>query len=66
MANVFMGKPSGEIAKKFDSISDLSLCEKIPVIILLAALVFVGFCPKSITGALDANLSAVATLTQSK
>lgn len=66
MANVFMGKPSGEIAKKFDSISDLSLCEKIPAIILLAALVFVGFCPKSITGALDANLSAVATLTQSK
>ena len=66
VANVFMGKPSEAIEAKFQLIPDMSLGEKIPAIILLAALLFVGFFPKSVTSGLDADLSAIPTLTQSK
>ena len=63
-ANVFMGEPKDAIAPKFSQIPDLTFAEKLPAVILLAALLFVGFCPKAITSGLNADLSAIPTLTK--
>ena len=65
-AMVFMGEPSAEISAHFAQIPDMSAREKIPAAILVAALLFAGFFPKSITDGLDTTLSAVPALTQSK
>ena len=40
--------------------ADLSWPEKIPALILLAALLFVGFWPKSLTGPINAALTPAA------
>ncbi len=66
MANIFMGEPTEGLSGKFNLIPDMTFGEKIPAAILLALLLFVGFFPKSVTAGLDADLSAVPTLTQSK
>lgn len=66
VARVFFGKPTAAIAERFDSITDITLREKIPAAILIAALVFAGFCPSSITAGLDKALGSVPTYTQSK
>lgn len=66
-ANIFMGKPSEKLSLKIRSIEDLNWKEKLPAIILIVALVFVGFCPNSITESLNTNLSQLlATTLQSK
>ena len=66
-ANIFMGSPSEKLSLKIRSIDDLNWKEKLPAIILLSALIFVGFCPSSITESLNANLSQLLTTTiQSK
>lgn len=67
VANIFMGEePTKELEPKFSGICDLTALEKIPAVILLAALLFVGFYPKSITQPLDSDLSIVPAYNQSK
>jgi NADH-quinone oxidoreductase subunit M len=61
-ARVFFGPPTefaNGIAAKHP-VNDLRWNEKIPALILLVALLFVGFWPKSITTALNAELSRPA------
>ena len=66
-ANIFMGSPSEKLSLKIRSIEDLNWKEKLPAVVLLSALLFVGFCPSSITESLNANLSQLLTTTiQSK
>ncbi len=58
-ARVFFGPPTehfSQVAAKHPP-ADLNWSEKIPALILLAALFFVGFWPKSITTALNAELT---------
>ncbi len=66
VANIFMGEPTKELEPKFSGIKDMTVSEKIPAVILLAALLFVGFYPKSITQPLDSDLSVVPAYNQSK
>ena len=65
----------GAIVKKLPAVETLGyddsaivrkVSEKIPAVILLAALLFVGFYPKSITQPLDSDLSVVPAYNQSK
>ncbi len=61
-ARVFFG-PSTEALAKVTAAhppADLSWQEKIPALILLAALLFVGFWPKSLTGPINAALTPAA------
>jgi NADH-quinone oxidoreductase subunit M len=57
-ANIFFGQPTealnGVTAKH--PVSDMTWAEKIPALILLGALLFVGFWPKSISTSLDAAM----------
>lgn len=66
VANIFMGEPDDAIKGRFDSIADITFKEKVPAIILVVALVVVGFCPKTVTTGLDSCLSSVAAFTQTK
>lgn len=66
VANIFMGEPTKELEPKFSGIKDMTVSEKIPAVILLAVLLFVGFYPKSITQPLDSDLSVVPAYNQSK
>ncbi len=66
VANVFMGEPSAALAGKFGSIADMTLREKIPAAVLVAALLVVGFFPKTVTTGLDSCLSNVAAYAQTK
>ena len=61
-ARVFFGPPTAQLAQVTAAHppTDLRWNEKIPALILLAALFFVGFWPKSITTALNAALTAPA------
>ncbi len=61
-ARVFFGEPTEAFAKVAarQPVTDLRWSEKIPALILLAALLFVGFWPKSVSTALDAELNARA------
>jgi NADH-quinone oxidoreductase subunit M len=57
-ANIFFGQPT-EALKAVTAkhpVSDLTWAEKIPALILLSALLFVGFWPKSISTSLDAAM----------
>ena len=66
IANIFMGEPSPAIADKFDSITDMTLREKIPAAILIVSLLIVGFFPKTVSEGLNSYLSNVATYAQTK
>ena len=66
IANIFMGEPSPAIAGKFDSITDMTLREKIPAAILIVSLLVVGFFPKTVSEGLNSYLSNVATYAQTK
>jgi NADH-quinone oxidoreductase subunit M len=59
-ARVFFGQPSAAFAKleAAKPVSDLSWAERIPALILVGALFFIGFWPRSITAPLDASLRA--------
>jgi NADH-quinone oxidoreductase subunit M len=58
-ARVFFGPASPEFTKiaAEHPVSDLRWSERLPALILLAALMFIGFWPKSLSTALDATLS---------
>jgi NADH-quinone oxidoreductase subunit M len=58
-ARVFFGPATPEFAKiaAEHPVSDLRWSERLPALILLAALMFIGFWPKSLSTALDATLS---------
>ncbi len=60
-ANVFFGQPSAEFTKVAEQtpVVDLRWSEKMPALILLVALLFVGFWPKSISTPLNAALKAI-------
>ncbi len=68
-ASVFMGSSSKEIEsieESEGSISDLSIAERLPAAVLLAALVFVGFFPMALTDFMNADLNSFAVLIQPK
>ena len=59
-AYVFFGEPTNSF-KLVDShrpASDITCSEKIPALILLIALLFVGFYPASLTNAINSSLPA--------
>jgi NADH-quinone oxidoreductase subunit M len=58
-ARVFFGPPTEQLAQVTAAHppADLRWAEKIPALILLATLFFIGFWPKSVTNALDAALA---------
>ena len=59
-ANVFFGAPTeafSAVAKRQPP-ADLTWAEKIPALVLLAALLFIGFWPKSISTAINAALTS--------
>lgn len=58
IANIFFGQPSPQFKERFNqsSIQDISIKEKIPVFILLIALLVVGFWPRSITQPINQTL----------
>ena len=53
-----MGEPSETFAPRFSEVADLTLKEKISALILVVALVFVGFYPKSITADINSFFNA--------
>jgi NADH-quinone oxidoreductase subunit M len=61
-ARVFFGAPTAQFAKVAAERppQDLRWCEKLPALILLAALLVLGFWPKSLTTPLNATLTALA------
>jgi len=64
LANVFFGPPSerfAEVAAKHPP-TDLSWAERLPALVLLAALLGIGFWPKSISTAIDRGLAPVPAL----
>ncbi len=60
-AKIFFGPETEEFAKtaEVNPITDLRWSERVPALILLAGLLFVGFYPKSISNSLDATLKVV-------
>lgn len=63
VASIFFGEPHAEFKDKLEggSIKDISFKERIPAVILLVALMVVGFWPKSITEPLNNTLMATET-----
>ena len=61
VAKVFFGDVSPAFAKVSaeKTPTDLCICEKVPALILLAALLFVGFWPKSVSEGVNAAVSAL-------
>jgi NADH-quinone oxidoreductase subunit M len=61
-ANVFFGQPTDRMSEVAGRIqpTDLRWAEKFPAFVLLAALLFVGFWPKSISDPINAALPATA------
>lgn len=59
-ARVFFGQPTEAFAKLQEGspVTDLEWTERIPALILVAALLVIGFWPRSITEPLDASLRA--------
>ncbi len=59
VANIFFGQPRVGFREKLEhgEIKDITIKERIPVLILLLGLIAVGFWPKLITGPLNATLS---------
>ncbi len=62
-ARVFMGEPSESLP---ENISDVSAFERVPAIILLAVLLFVGVYPRAISDGADTTLKAIPAYNQSK
>jgi NADH-quinone oxidoreductase subunit M len=60
-AKVFFGQPSEEFARVSENNppADLRWAEKIPALILLAALLFIGFWPKSLSTPLNNTLQSI-------
>jgi NADH-quinone oxidoreductase subunit M len=60
-ARVFFGPPSEEFARVSENTppTDLRWAEKIPALVLLAALLFIGFWPKSLSTPLNNTLQSI-------
>lgn len=60
-AKIFFGPATEEFAKTAEAnpVADLRWSERVPALILLAGLLFLGFYPKSISNSLDATLKVV-------
>jgi NADH-quinone oxidoreductase subunit M len=60
-AKIFFGPASEEFAKTAEAnpVTDLRWSERVPALILMAGLLFLGFYPKSISNSLDATLKVV-------
>lgn len=58
VAKIFYGKNTGRALtdEQFEKVRDISLAERVPAILLFAALVVVGFVPSIITKNIDATL----------
>jgi NADH-quinone oxidoreductase subunit M len=65
-ASVFFGRPTDRMNERAGRIqpADLRWAEKFPAFVLLAALLFVGFWPKSMSDPINAALPATAPKTQ--
>lgn len=59
VARIFMGGENPNMAAAGEEISDLSAAQRVAAVALLAGLLFVGFCPASITKGLDGWLSTI-------
>jgi len=66
-ANVFFGPPTDALTKVVANrpVLDLRWNEKLPALVLLVALLFIGFWPKSISTPLNAALQAIYPAAQS-
>ena len=64
VARVFMGEKNPE--SEYERGADLTWAQRVPAIILLAALVFAGVCPSAVTKGLDSMLSSVPVYNQDK
>jgi NADH-quinone oxidoreductase subunit M len=60
-ARVFYGQPSEEFARvsEANTVTDLRWAEKIPALVLLVALLFIGFWPKSLSTPLNNTLQSI-------
>jgi NADH-quinone oxidoreductase subunit M len=59
VARIFFGPPAETGANGVSQKGDLGWGERLPALILLAALLFIGFWPRSIAGPLNDALNAV-------
>lgn len=66
VARIFMGEENPEVSKRVEEFGDLSMCKRIPAIILAVALIFAGCCPSSITKGLDSYLKNVPVYNRAK
>ena len=60
-ARVFFGPPSEQFARvsETNAVTDLRWAEKVPALLLLAALLFIGFWPKSLSTPLNQTLQSI-------
>jgi NADH-quinone oxidoreductase subunit M len=62
VSRIFFGPPAGAVADRPSPEGDLGWAERLPALVLLGALLFIGFWPKSISepvnGALETWISA--------
>ncbi|HWA85654.1 MAG TPA: NADH-quinone oxidoreductase subunit M, partial [Opitutus sp.] len=67
-ANIFFGAPTAVLTdvEKHNPAVDLRWAEKIPALVLLAALLFIGFWPRSISESINAALAAPAVQTAAR
>ncbi|MGF1452056.1 MAG: NuoM family protein, partial [Opitutales bacterium] len=58
VARIFFGQPTTEFRRAFDSgrLFDLAPAERVPAFVLIVALMFVGFWPRSVSDPIDAAL----------
>lgn len=63
ISNIFFGQPTPQFKEQFDRypIQDISLSEKVPAVILLIALLIVGFWPRLITNPLNQTFAENAS-----
>lgn len=61
MASIFLGEPTDVFKERFErgDIVDITIKEKIPALVLLVALIVVGFFPSLITKPLNRNLYSI-------
>jgi NADH-quinone oxidoreductase subunit M len=67
-ARIFFGQPAAHFSQVAAAhpVQDLNWAEKAPALVLLVALLFVGFWPKSITSAIDSALTPASQVARTK
>jgi NADH-quinone oxidoreductase subunit M len=68
VAKVFFGEPTGAFTRVTERhpVSDMGWGERLPALVLLSALLLIGFWPKSVTSAIDAALAQAPVQMQGK